>query len=150
MTKPEQAAEYMKRGFNCAQSVVKAFASEVDVDEIDAIQMAATFGGGMGRYGYVCGAVTGAALILGKQFGNTEPADIPAREKAYEAIGQLFQQFEKEHGTVMCKQLISVDMLNPEELKKARESGIFQTQCVGYVSTVARILEGLLDSGEAS
>ena len=147
MSKAELAAENMKKGYNCAQSIVKAFAGEVGIEnEEDLIKIAASLGGGMGRNGHVCGAVSGAALILGKKYGNSQPADVQAREKAYNTTNLLLEAFEKEHQSVMCKDLISINMKNPEELKKAREAGVFQNQCPLFVRSSGRLLEKLLES----
>jgi C_GCAxxG_C_C family probable redox protein len=147
MDKSEQAAEYMKSGYNCAQSIVKAFAREVGIsNEEEAVRMAASLGGGIGRNGYVCGALTGAALVLGRKVGYIEPSDAAAREKTYAAVSRLLEAFRKEYGTVMCGELLGIDMKNPEQLARARENGVFQKQCPGYVLAAGRILEEILAS----
>lgn len=147
MSQAEQVAQNMKNGYNCAQSIVKAYAKEVGIEnEEEVVRMAAAFGAGIGRNGYVCGAITGAALIIGKKYGNNEPVDTARREKAYEVINKLVEIFEQEYRTVMCKDLISIDMKNPEELKKTRENGVFQNQCPAFVLLSGRALDELLQS----
>jgi C_GCAxxG_C_C family probable redox protein len=81
MNKPEIASDYMKKGYNCAQSIIKAYANEVGINQEDAIRMASALGGGVARNGHICGAVSGAALIIGMKFGSTDPADFTAKEK---------------------------------------------------------------------
>jgi C_GCAxxG_C_C family probable redox protein len=148
MDRPEAAAEFMRKGFNCAQSIVKAFSAELNADENAAVKMAASFGGGLGRNGFVCGALSGAALILGARFGNIEPADTAAREKTYAAVSDLLEKFLKTHHTVLCRELISIDLKIPEELKRARETGVFSKQCPLFVFSAARLLEEILASGQ--
>ncbi|MFH1195709.1 MAG: C-GCAxxG-C-C family protein [bacterium] len=146
MTKPELAAEYMKSGYNCAQSIVKAFAADAGItNEDELIKMAAPFGGGIGRNGFVCGALTGAALIIGKMYGNKEPSDLEGREKAYEAVNKLLDEFKMKHKSLLCKDLISIDMRNEKELTKAKEEGVFQTQCPVFLMTAGILLEKTLN-----
>jgi C_GCAxxG_C_C family probable redox protein len=144
MDRPEIAAEYMRKGFNCAQSIVKAFSSELTVDDQAAIKMAASLGAGLGRNGYVCGALSGAALVIGARFGNTDPADTAAREKAYRMANELLEKFQREHHTVLCRELISTNLKIPDELKRARETGVFQNQCPLFVLSAGKILEEIL------
>jgi len=144
MNRPEIAADNMRRGFNCAQSIVKAFSSELTVDEQAAVKMAAALGAGLGRNGYVCGALSGAALVIGAKYGNTDPADTAGREKAYAVANELLEKFQREHHTVLCRELISFNLKNPDELKRARDEGIFAVRCPVFVLSAGRILEEIL------
>jgi C_GCAxxG_C_C family probable redox protein len=146
MDRAEIAADYMRNGFNCAQSIVKAFAGELNAEEDAVVRMAASFGGGMGRNGYVCGALSGAAFVIGARYGNIDPADTAAREKAYAAVNELLEKFGKEHHTVLCRELLSIDLKIPGELKRARETGVFSKQCPLFVFSAARLLEEILAS----
>jgi C_GCAxxG_C_C family probable redox protein len=146
MNKPEIASEYMKKGYNCAQAIIKAYANDVGMKEDDAVRMVSSLGGGVGRNGQICGAVSGAALIIGMKFGSTDPANFTAKEKAYNKTNELLEKFGAENKSVLCKELIPYDMKNPEELKKAREAGVFVKQCPLYVSSAGRILESILSS----
>jgi len=146
MSRTEKAAEYMKNGLNCAQSIVKAYAARTGIAEDVLVRMASPLGGGVGRNGHVCGALLGAVLILGEASGNTDPADTQSRDKAYEKADRLLEGFRKEHGSVLCRELIRIDMKNPDELQKARDEGVFQKQCPFFVLTAGRLLEGLLES----
>ena len=38
------------------------------------------------------------------------------------------------------------DMKNPEELKKAKEAGVFTKQCPQYVLSAGKILESIISS----
>ena len=136
----------MKNGFNCAQAIIKAYAQEVGMNQEDAVKMASVLGGGVGRNGHICGAVSGAALIIGMKFGTTDPANFPAKEKAYDKTNELLERFTAENKSVLCKELIPYDMKNPADLKKAREAGVFTKQCPLYVLSSGRILESIISS----
>jgi len=144
MNRSEIASEYMKKGYNCAQSIIKAYANEVGMKEEDAVRMASSLGGGVGRNGQICGAVSGAALIIGMKFGTTDPTNFQAKEEAYNKTNELLEKFSAENKSVLCKELIPYDMKNPEDLKKAREAGVFTKQCPLYVSSAGRIMESII------
>ena len=61
------AGSRFSEGFSCSQSVLAAFAPELGLDADAALRVSAAFGGGMGRTGGTCGAVTGALMVLGLQ-----------------------------------------------------------------------------------
>jgi hypothetical protein len=65
----EHAVENFKKGYNCAQSVVLAYADLYPADMETVKMISAPFGAGMGRLREVCGAycVAVAAEILGEE-----------------------------------------------------------------------------------
>ncbi|MBN2084795.1 MAG: C_GCAxxG_C_C family protein [Anaerolineales bacterium] len=144
MDRSDQAAEHMRGGWNCAQSVVKAFSAELGVEEEAVVRMAASFGGGMARNGYVCGAVSGAAIVLGARCGFSDPADTEARTKNVAKVNALIEKFQKENGAVLCRELLSIDPKNPEDWKRVGEAGAFANKCPLFVQSAAKILEEIL------
>ncbi len=144
MNRAEQAAEYMRGGLNCAQSVVKAFSAELGAEEDAVVRMASSFGGGMARNGYVCGAVSGAAIVLGARYGFSDPAESGARAKIAAKVNALIAQFQKANGAVLCRELLSIDPKNPEDWKRVGEAGVFANQCPLYVQSAAQLVEEIL------
>ena len=69
----EKACNNFKIGYNCAQSVLLAFADKVNLSEDTALKLASSFGGGMGRLREVCGAVSSMFMIAGLLQGYTTP-----------------------------------------------------------------------------
>lgn len=55
----QKAVELFKSGYNCSQSVVAAFADMYGFTQEQALRMAASFGGGIGRMRETCGAACG-------------------------------------------------------------------------------------------
>ena len=49
MTRREQAMAYFKQGFNCSQSVLRAYSDLFDMPEDELMKAGQSFGGGMGR-----------------------------------------------------------------------------------------------------
>ncbi len=60
-----KAKAFFEQGYNCAQSVALAFCDETGLAPETAAKLASSFGAGMGRLREVCGAVSGALLVLG-------------------------------------------------------------------------------------
>ena len=67
MNRVERAAEYHKKGYNCAQAIVCAFCDKVGLDEETAFKVSEGLGLGVSDTYGTCGAVTGMAY-----YGNGE------------------------------------------------------------------------------
>jgi C_GCAxxG_C_C family probable redox protein len=144
MERAQQARDYMTGGYNCAQSVVKAYAGETHIDETDLIHLAFPFGGGFGRQGLVCGAVSGAAMILGSVYGPKVQDPAVYRETIYRLTNELINRFQSANGAYLCRDLLHLDISKPEQAKTARETGVFTTLCPVFVQSAAEILEAML------
>lgn len=64
-----RVVDFHRLGFNCAESIVKAYNEEFGRDV--PVKLASAFGGGMCS-GSTCGAITGAMLILGDANGRDD------------------------------------------------------------------------------
>ncbi len=142
MVLSERAAAHFLGGYNCAQSVLLTMFEHWNGKNELVPKLATAFGGGIGRSGSVCGALTGAVMALGVKHGTNE-SSLEKRLKAYELAHNLYKRFEEKHGTVMCRELIGYDLSNPEELEKARRSNVFQEKCAGFVRSAVEMLAEL-------
>lgn len=79
-SKVDQAVACFNDGFNCAQAILSTYCEEFGLDRETALQLACGFGAGMGRLQEVCGAVTGAFLLMGLKCGNSEAGDTVSKE----------------------------------------------------------------------
>jgi C_GCAxxG_C_C family probable redox protein len=137
----DSAAGLFQKGYNCAQSVIGAYAAELGVPEDTAFRMAAGFGGGLGRCGEACGALTGAVMVIGLRIGSPE-ADAVAKQRTYEATQAFVEAFRARHGAVTCRDLLGVDIRDHEAFRQARESGSIKDICPGLVRSAAELLSG--------
>ncbi|MBU1337612.1 MAG: C-GCAxxG-C-C family protein, partial [Acidobacteria bacterium] len=99
---------------------------------------------GMAHMGMTCGAVTGAFLVIGLKHGRTRADDQPARDKTYALMKEFVQFFREKFCKIGCRELIGIDLDNPEEVEKAKSGGVFENQCTEFVSTAALWLENNL------
>lgn len=145
MNKAEEAYARMATGrMNCSQAVLSSFGEEFGLENNLALKLAQGFGGGMGRAGKTCGAVTGAYMVLG--LAQTQSSQNPRKniEKTYTLVQQFNQEFESLYGSVLCRQLIGYDLSTPEGLAEAREKTVFSSKCPEFVRDSVKILESLL------
>jgi C_GCAxxG_C_C family probable redox protein len=144
MSDCEIAKSSFLQGFNCSQAVFSTLATQFGIDRDAALRIAGLFGGGIGRSGETCGAVTGALMVLGLKYSYIDPADAQAKEQAYAQAQEFLRRFQARHGTVMCKHLIGYDVSTPEGLQQAREQKVFHSICPAFVGSAVEIVEQML------
>ncbi|MEN6307012.1 MAG: C-GCAxxG-C-C family protein [Anaerohalosphaeraceae bacterium] len=139
------AVDLFNEGFSCSQAIVAAYADQYGLDRNQALKIAAGLGGGIGRTGSVCGAVTGAILILGLRFGATDPKDKNAKFEAYKKVQLLNEEFKTRTGSLICRELLGFDFTTPEGGLRAKQPGAFE-HCPEFVQIAAEIMETLLNT----
>jgi C_GCAxxG_C_C family probable redox protein len=125
--------------FNCAQTVFSLYASELGLDEKTALRIASGFGGGMTR-AKTCGAVTGAYMVIGLKHGH-DISDPEKKANTKMLIQKFNREFEKRHGSLICKKLIGFDISKPEGSEAAGKEGVFETKCPLFLKTSCEIIE---------
>jgi len=144
MSNVEKAVSCFNEGFSCSQSVLSAYAGQFGLDRETALRLAGGFGGGMGRMGEVCGALTGAFMVIGLKYGSAESGESDSKIRTYELVYEAAERFRARNGCMRCRDLLGIDIHNPEEREQAREQGVFSTKCPGFVRDAAEIIEELL------
>lgn len=141
MNRIEKAVGKFKEGFNCAQSVLYSYADELGLPDDLALKIATGFGGGMGRTQEVCGAVTGALMVIGLIYGRESGEGKEKQEITYSKV-QLFQySFIDQFGTVNCKSLLDgCCLLDPDGQKAFKDNNLIE-RCYEYVRASCRILD---------
>jgi C_GCAxxG_C_C family probable redox protein len=135
----EMALARFGEGYNCAEAVLLGLAEGLGL-QAEGLPMAATgFGGGMGRQGETCGALTGAILALGLKMGRRQATDLEARENTYAAVSVLLSRFKEIHGALGCRDLIGCDLGTEEGRKKAGELRTHQDICPKFVATATAL-----------
>ncbi len=108
MTKGDLAYENFKKGYNCSQAIAAAFADELGMDEKTAVRLACGFGGGMGRLREVCGTFSGIVMVVSILYGYSEPDDLTTKKELYEKIQALAEQFRRDNGSIVCRELLGL------------------------------------------
>ena len=145
MDRSEKALEYFDNKFNCAQSVIAAFADQLGLPEDELLRVACAFGGGIGRQQLTCGALTGAAMALGLKFGKGKNDDEEKKLQTYVKTVALFREFTKLNGSTNCRHLLNdLDMNDEKDHNSIVVQGLFQTNCRKYVADAVEITERMM------
>lgn len=126
--------------------MLKILGEDLDFDKEQAGKMATPFGGGVARWGTVCGAVIGGAMAIGFFFGCTKGEEKEKREKTYAKVQEMIRGFEKEWATIQCRQLIQLHLLDPEDRKKFQELNM-RKRCAQFVAKCAALARQLIKEG---
>lgn len=138
----EKAANNFREGYNCAQSVLLAFANKVGLKEDEALKLASSFGGGMGRLREVCGAVSAMFIIAGILKGYTEPNNDIVKANHYKLIQDLAAEFKLKHGTIICRELLGLDGTEFSPIPSARTDEYYKERpCEEFIKCAAEIVE---------
>lgn len=129
-------------GYNCSQSVLLTMFEHWSCKSELVPKVATAFGGGMGRCGSVCGALTGGLMAIGIRYGTNEPS-AEKRSKASKLAEELYRTFEKQNGTVMCRELIGFDLSEEKQRRRAYEEDVFELKCTFFVKRVVESLASL-------
>ncbi len=146
----DKAEALFKSGYNCAQSVVGAYADLFDMEPETAMRFAEGLGGGLGRMRLTCGAVSGMALVAGMVLSSGKPDDLDAREKVYESVQQMANLFQARNGSLMCRELLgeALPKGNSTRPQKRNEQFYKERPCLGYVRQCAESIEQILGPDE--
>lgn len=102
----EKAGVLFDGGYNCAQAVLQATTGRSDSE---LLAMAEPFGGGIGKSGCLCGAVSGGVMALGLMGKG-------------DRNGELVTRFRKQFRTTCCRSLSKdYPWLSEEHLANCRK-----------------------------
>lgn len=148
MTEHGKIAEKLfRQGYNCAQSVLMAFEDVTGLERETAAKLASSFGGGLGRMREVCGAVSGAAMVLGIAKGCSDPADHEAKKAHYHLIQECARRFKEKNGSIICRELLrGVPDIDGEIPEKRTDEYYKKRPCAALVAMAAQITEELLNT----
>ncbi|MGB9698604.1 MAG: C-GCAxxG-C-C family protein [Thermodesulfobacteriota bacterium] len=126
--------------------MLKILGEDLNFNKEQAGKMATPFGGGVARWGTVCGAVVGGAMGIGFVFGCTKGEEKEKREKTYAKVQEMIKGFEKDHATIQCRELIQLNLLDPKDRKKFQELNM-RRRCAQFVAKCAHLARQLIKEG---
>lgn len=144
MNRSEEAVKTFQDNYNCAQSVLSAFGPELGMDKGTCMKISAPFGGGMGKTQNVCGAVTGAIMVLGLKYGKEKNISSEDKKSTYTFANEFIQQFRHQFGSIDCIDILGANMQTEEGQKAIHQYELYKKKCIPAVKCAAEILEGIL------
>lgn len=141
-----KAENLFTKGYNCAQSIFCAHCEKVGIDVDTGLKLASSFGGGMGRLREVCGALTGLFMLVGLKHGYTSFSDDIAKEKHYAKIQKLAQSFEKEFGSLLCRDLLNLKDEHSLPIPEQRTKKYYKERpCLKFINFCSDLAQKELD-----
>jgi C_GCAxxG_C_C family probable redox protein len=143
---------------------VLAVQDVLDMRDDSILKASVGLSGGMGRMGDTCGSLLGAFMMLGLKFGPgregiaeklakaTEGSE--ESERAYLEVGKFYKWFEKEFGSVKCRELRTIyagvyyDLNIPWQRELSEESGALEKCNEMVKKSAAKVAEILWDALE--
>ncbi len=139
--KLEKVFALKKEGANCAQAVACAFCEDFGIKQEDMMRTSSMFGGGM-CVGEVCGAASGAMMILGFKHGSAKFDDKEGKKRAKIKGREFMQRFRDTFGMVRCQNLLGCDVNTPEGMEQVKDTK--KVRCKQTITAAVTILEELL------
>ena len=97
------------------------------------------------RKGEVCGACTGALMVLGLKYGKSDVDDTESKLKSDEVCDTFLDEFKKENGSYICNDLLQCDISTQEGIQYALDNNLFTEFCPKMVESAVLITEKILN-----
>ncbi|MDF2484173.1 MAG: hypothetical protein K0R46_341 [Herbinix sp.] len=145
MSKVENAVQCFNNGFNCSQAIFSTYCEQLGLDPVTALKIACPFGSGIARSAKTCGAVSGAYMLIGLNYGKYLPEDNESKEKCFAIAQEFTNRFNEIHGSINCSDLLKSDLSTPDGLQYIKENGLWDKLCPIFIRDAAVIVEELLE-----
>ncbi|MBS7615485.1 C_GCAxxG_C_C family protein [Candidatus Bathyarchaeota archaeon] len=132
-----KAMRLFDSGYNCAEAVLIALSEKLAQKNAVIPRIATGFGGGVGRSGSVCGALSGAVMAIGLLRGCDKAEEKEKRYAVYDEVLQMVKEFEKEFGSSQCKTLTQCDLRTEKGRKKFYGQEVRKKVCPKFVGWCA-------------
>jgi C_GCAxxG_C_C family probable redox protein len=103
--------------------------------------MGTAFGGGIVMSGDICGAVTGAIMLIGLKFGAYEAGDMVSKNRTYKLAEKFINEFRSLNKSTKCRDLLGFDIKSYNNHDK--EEIIFD-RCPGFLEAAVEIIEKII------
>ena len=145
--KAEAAEALFLTGHTCSQAICMAFAPEMGIDPDVLLRLSAPFGGGMGRLREVCGAVSGAFMVLGALYGADITGDHAKKAALYAHVQALAAEVRAENGSIICRELVGAAGKDTAPTPDKRTADYYKKRpCPKLIASVAAALATYLET----
>ncbi len=124
--------EKHKKGYSCSQAVACVFCDEMGLDEETVFKLTEGFGAGMADMQGVCGALSGAAMVIGMKNSTANLGQPDSKAATMKTVRELVAKFRNMNGSTICKDL------------KGVETGRALRSCPGCIEDAIKLTEEAL------
>jgi C_GCAxxG_C_C family probable redox protein len=137
----QRSLELFKSGYFCAESVLLAIAENQGIQSDLIPKIATGFCSGISRTGGMCGAVSGAIMGINLVAGRSSPSE--SIEFSYTLTQKLISHFERQYGSVNCRQLIGCDLATEAGQRYFMENHLMEC-CLQYAEDATSMAVSLI------
>jgi C_GCAxxG_C_C family probable redox protein len=142
----EEALSNMQKYGSCCTGILATYSPGMGIDKDTAAGLGRGMAGGIGGLGNVCGAVSGAALVIGlKTTHENNISDGAAGMKTMEIVREFVSRFEERHASIICRELIGHDISTTEKSQAAMKANAFNN-CPKFIESAVIILDQMFPS----
>jgi C_GCAxxG_C_C family probable redox protein len=137
----QRCLELFKSGYFCAESVLLAIAENQGIHSDLIPKIASGFCSGISCTGGMCGAVSGAIMGINLVAGRSSASE--SIEFSYALTQKLIGQFERQYGSVNCRQLMDCDLATEAGQRCFMENHLME-RCLQYAADATRMAISLI------
>jgi C_GCAxxG_C_C family probable redox protein len=144
----EKAIDLFLKRLHCSQVLAMVGLEKLGLNDPSVIKALGSFGGGIGGTGHVCGALVGAASVIGTLYSRSslEEKENPRMWAATKAVMKNFEELTAEYGGIDCGQIARVDWMDRDQVKDFYGNAESRRQhCIRVVGETAKALGELLE-----
>jgi C_GCAxxG_C_C family probable redox protein len=129
----------------CAETTLIVLQQAFGLPDATDSSPAMALNGGVAWSGGPCGAITGAAMAVGRLAAQRIVDHKEAKRTARGIIARLMAEFRAQYGHIDCSELIGLDISSQEGHAAFIEGQVWHTACMNQIEFVARRLVALRD-----
>ncbi|WP_319585900.1 C-GCAxxG-C-C family protein [uncultured Desulfobulbus sp.] len=144
----EKAIELFTQRLHCSQVLAMVGLEKLGIEDPSVIKALGAFGGGIGGTGNICGALVGAASVIGSLYSRSslEEKENPRMWAATKAVMKNFEELAAPHGGINCCQIARVNWMDRDQVKDFYGNSESRRQhCLKVVGDTAKALGELLE-----
>lgn len=131
--------------YGCAETSLVALQKVYGLSDPDDSSSALALNGGVAYSGGVCGAISGAAMAVGRLAEQRIGDHKEAKRTARKIIQRLMAEFDTEFGSHNCSGLIEYDISTQEGHDEFIDGGVWRNTCMKQLEFSVARLAGLAD-----
>lgn len=131
--------------YGCAESALVALQELYGFPDAADSSSAMALNGGVAYSGGICGAISGAAMAVGRLAGERIDDHREAKRTARRIVRLVMAEFEEEFGSHSCRDLIDYEISIPSQHDAFIESGVWRNTCMKQIEFSVARLQGLAD-----
>ena len=144
MAKADEAVALFRHGFSCSQAVLSVFAPQFGLERDIALRISQGFAAGIGYSDDVCGAISGAVMVIGLRYGRTTAEDKAAKERTYAVVREFLKRFKERNGSAECTTLLGYNLSDPQQVAEAKKHKAVMARCPALVRDAVELVEKLI------